>query len=61
MLTNPFRNVILAVGGSNRGLDAIGMIADRKLISADALFRKAKMLSTPCTPAAYLGIERICG
>ena len=43
-LTGKYKTIILAVGGSNKGLGAAGIDADQELARADALMKKAKEL-----------------
>ena len=43
-LTSKYKTIILAVGGSNKGLGAAGIDADQELARADALMKKAKEL-----------------
>ena len=43
-LTGKYKTIILAVGGSNKGLGAAGIDADQELARTDALIAKAKEL-----------------
>ena len=57
-LTNKYKTIILAVGGSNKGLGAAGIDADQELARADALIAKAKELGITVIAMHVGGADR---
>ena len=57
-LTSKYKTIILAVGGSNKGLGAAGIDADQELARADALIAKAKELGITVIAMHVGGADR---
>ena len=57
-LTNKYKTIILAVGGSNKGLGAAGIDADQELARTDALIAKAKELGMTVIAMHVGGADR---
>ena len=57
-LSDKYQVIILAVGGSNKGLGAAGIDADQELIRADALIKKAKELGMTVVAMHTGGADR---
>lgn len=57
-LTNKYKAIILAVGGSNKGLGAAGIDADQELARTDALIAKAKELGITVIAMHVGGADR---
>ena len=57
-LTNKYKTIILAVGGSNKGLGAAGIDADQELARTDALIKKAKELGITIIAMHVGGADR---
>ena len=57
-LTGKYKTIILAVGGSNKGLGAAGIDADQELARADALIAKAKELGITVIAMHVGGADR---
>ena len=57
-LTSKYQVIILAVGGSNKGLGAAGIDADQELARADALVKKAKELGMTVVAMHTGGADR---
>ena len=57
-LTNKYKTIILAVGGSNKGLGAAGIDADQELARTDALIAKAKELGITVIAMHVGGADR---
>ena len=57
-LTNKYKTIILAVGGSNKGLGAAGIDADQELARTDALIAKAKELGMTVITMHVGGADR---
>ena len=57
-LTEKYKTIILAVGGSNKGLGAAGIDADQELARADALIAKAKELGITVIAMHVGGADR---
>lgn len=57
-LTSKYKTIILAVGGSNKGLGAAGIDADQELARTDALIAKAKELGMTVIAMHVGGADR---
>ncbi len=57
-LTDRYKTIILAVGGSNKGLGAAGIDADQELARTDALIAKAKELGITIIAMHVGGADR---
>ena len=57
-LTGKYKTIILAVGGSNKGLGAAGIDADQELARTDALIKKAKELGITVIAMHVGGADR---
>ena len=57
-LTEKYKTIILAVGGSNKGLGAAGIDADQELARTDALIAKAKELGITVIAMHVGGADR---
>ena len=57
-LTGKYKTIILAVGGSNKGLGAAGIDADQELARTDALIAKAKELGMTIIAMHVGGADR---
>lgn len=57
-LTSKYKTIILAVGGSNKGLGAAGIDADQELARTDALIAKAKELGMTIIAMHVGGADR---
>ena len=57
-LTKKYKTIILAVGGSNKGLGAAGIDADQELARTDALIAKAKELGMTVIAMHVGGADR---
>ena len=57
-LTEKYKTIILAVGGSNKGLGAAGIDADQELARTDALIAKAKELGITIIAMHVGGADR---
>lgn len=57
-LTDKYKTLILAVGGSNKGLGAAGIDADQELARTDALIAKAKELGMTIVAMHVGGADR---
>ena len=57
-LSDKYKTIILAVGGSNKGLGAAGIDADQELARADALIAKAKELGITVIAMHVGGADR---
>ena len=57
-LTGKYKTIILAVGGSNKGLGAAGIDADQELARTDALIKKAKELGMTIIAMHVGGADR---
>ena len=57
-LSDKYKTIILAVGGSNKGLGAAGIDADQELARTDALIAKAKELGMTIIAMHVGGADR---
>lgn len=57
-LTSKYKTIILAVGGSNKGLGAAGIDADQELARTDALIAKAKEMGITVIAMHVGGADR---
>ncbi len=57
-LTGKYKTIILAVGGSNKGLGAAGIDADQELARTDALIKRAKELGITVIAMHVGGADR---